>query len=116
MPGGLERIIEHAAALVGDAPEAGRVIPFAPPAARRVVHDMAQWGGLAAAIAFASWLGFAMGSGASQSFSQPGHPNPVQANRSATKTFCPNCSTRRPAFCATSAKAGRHDACRAGHA
>ena len=36
---------------------------------------MAQWGGLAAAIAFASWLGFAMGSGASLSFSQPGQPS-----------------------------------------
>ncbi len=117
MPGGLERIIEHAAALVGDAPEAGRVIPFAPPAARRVVHDMAQWGGLAAAIAFASWLGFAMGSGASQSFSQPARSRTrSRRTRSATKTFCPNCSTRRPAFCATSAKAGRHDARRAGHA
>ena len=90
MPGGLERIIERAAALVGDAPEAGRVIPFAPPpAARRVVHDMAQWGGLAAAIAFASWLGFAMGSGASLSLSQPGQPNQVQANQVGDENFLP---------------------------
>jgi hypothetical protein len=50
---------------------------------------MAQWGGLAAAIAFASWLGFAMGSGASQSFSQPGQPNPVQANPVGDENFLP---------------------------
>ena len=90
MPGGLERIIERAAALVEDAAEAGRVIPFAPPPApRRFVQGMAQWGGLAAAIAFASWLGFAMGSGASLSLSQPGQPNQAQANQISDENFLP---------------------------
>jgi hypothetical protein len=32
---------------------------------------LAQWGSLAAAIVVASWLGFAMGSGASLDLSQP---------------------------------------------
>ena len=60
------------------APERGRVIPFAPPGrAPRSCTGVAQWGGLAAAIAFASWLGFAMGSGASLTLSQPGQPQQV---------------------------------------
>jgi hypothetical protein len=37
-----------------------------------VLQGGAQWGGLAAAIAVASWLGFAMGSGASLTLSAPG--------------------------------------------
>jgi hypothetical protein len=78
MPGGLERVIERAVAIVDDGPELGRVIPFAPqPAGRRVLQGVAQWGGLAAAIAFTSWLGFAMGSGASLTLSQPGQPNQI---------------------------------------
>jgi len=32
---------------------------------------VAQWGSLAAAMAMASWLGFAMGSGASRALSGP---------------------------------------------
>jgi len=70
MPGGLEPIINRAAALVDDETAQGRVIPFAV-TSHRMLHDVAQWGGLAAAIAFASWLGFAMGSGASLTMSQP---------------------------------------------
>jgi len=79
MSGGLERIVERAVALVDDiAPAQRRVIPFTPqPPGRRVLHGVAQWGGLAAAIAVASWLGFAMGSGASLTLSQPGQPNQV---------------------------------------
>jgi anti-sigma factor RsiW len=78
MPGGLERIIERAVTIVDDAPEQGLVTGFAPPpSARSVLQGVAQWGGLAAAIAFASWLGFAMGSGASLILSQPGQPNRI---------------------------------------
>jgi hypothetical protein len=74
MPGGLERIIERAVAIVDD--ERSGVLRFAPqPPRRRVLQGVAQWGGLAAALAFASWLGFAMGSGASLTLIQPGHPN-----------------------------------------
>jgi hypothetical protein len=76
MPGGLEWVIERATAIVESAPEPSQVIPFAPaPARRRVLQGVAQWGGLAAAVAFASWLGFAMGSGASLTLSQPGQPS-----------------------------------------
>ncbi len=38
---------------------------------------MAQWGSLAAAIAFTSWLGFAMGSGVSQTLTQPSQSNQI---------------------------------------
>lgn len=77
MPGGLERIVERAVAILDEMPGRGRAIPFAPPQGRRVLQGVAQWGGLAAAIAFASWLGFAMGSGASLSLIQPGHSGQI---------------------------------------
>ena len=67
------RIIARASALISEAPsEPGLVVPFrALPAHRRILQGVAQWGSLAAAIAVASWLGFAMGSGASLYLSQP---------------------------------------------
>jgi hypothetical protein len=40
-----------------------------------LLHGFAQWGSLAAAIAMASWLGFAMGSDAGLAFTQPVQPN-----------------------------------------
>ena len=66
-PVGLERIVGRAVRLVAAAPER-RVIPFAP-APRRPLHAAAQWASLAAAIVFASWLGFAMGSDFSHAYS-----------------------------------------------
>ena len=68
----LERIVDRARAMVPDLPTApGRVVPFAPPPRRhRILHGVGQWGSLAAAIAVASWLGFAMGSDASLMLSQ----------------------------------------------
>jgi anti-sigma factor RsiW len=75
MPGGLGPVIARAVALVDEVREPASVIPFvSPPAGRRVLHGVAQWGGLAAALAFAGWLGFSMGSGASLSLSAPGQP------------------------------------------
>jgi anti-sigma factor RsiW len=73
-PSGLDRVIARACAILPDSPTApGRVIPIRrPPERRGIVHDLAQWGSLAAAIAIASWLGFAMGSDASLQLSQPG--------------------------------------------
>ncbi|MGA8382588.1 MAG: hypothetical protein WB710_15810, partial [Stellaceae bacterium] len=41
------------------------------PGRGRVLPGLARWGSLAAAIVFAGWLGFAMGSGASLELSQP---------------------------------------------
>jgi anti-sigma factor RsiW len=72
-PAELEHIIARASALVGPpSPETGLVLPFrALPARRRILQGVAQWGSLAAAIVVASWLGFAMGSGASLDLTQP---------------------------------------------
>ena len=71
-PVGFERIVARACALVPDAQfSTARVIAFAPPQ-RRVLHGLAQWASLAAAILVASWLGFSMGSDTSFALSQPG--------------------------------------------
>ena len=71
-PAGFERIVPRACALVPDAQfSTARVIAFAP-RQRRVLHGLAQWASLAAAILVASWLGFSMGSDTSFALSQPG--------------------------------------------
>jgi anti-sigma factor RsiW len=69
----LERIIARACAIPADtAPAGGRVIAFGiRPRRRGILPGFAQWGSLAAAIAIASWLGFAMGSDASFTLNQP---------------------------------------------
>jgi hypothetical protein len=69
-----EQIVARASLLVGGARADATVIAF--PARQPVVrpwYSAATWSGLAAAIAFASWLGFDLGSGLS---SAPpfGHP------------------------------------------
>jgi hypothetical protein len=90
MPSGLERVIERAVALVDEAPGSARVIPFAPPpAGRRVLQGVAQWGGLAAALAFAGWLGFSMGSGASLTLSAPPGSAPGQPQQFGESNFLP---------------------------
>jgi anti-sigma factor RsiW len=71
----LDRIIARACAILPDNPVArgGRVLAFH--SRRRhqsIVHGLTRWGSLAAAIAMASWLGFAMGSDASLALNQPG--------------------------------------------
>jgi len=48
----------------------GLVIPFSRSRQRILLHGLAQWGSLAAAVAMAAWLGFAMGSDASLALSQ----------------------------------------------
>ena len=71
-PVGFERIVARACALVPDVQfSTARVIAFAP-RQRRVLHGLAQWASLAAAILVASWLGFSMGSDTSFALSQPG--------------------------------------------
>jgi len=73
---GLERIIARASAISSEADSAsGKIIPFAPRHGRRVLQTFAEWGSLAAAVALAGWLGFAMGSDTSLALSdhrQPG--------------------------------------------
>jgi anti-sigma factor RsiW len=71
-PAGLERIVARACALVPDPQfSSARVIRFVP-RNRRVLHGLAQWGSLAAAILVASWLGFSMGSDTSLALIHPG--------------------------------------------
>ena len=54
--GRLERIVVRACALFSDETNA-RVVPFAPLLwRRRILHGLAQWGSLAAAIAMAGWV------------------------------------------------------------
>jgi anti-sigma factor RsiW len=69
---GLDRIIARACAILPDNSVAqGHVLAFRPPRRHRsIVHGLTRWGSLAAAIAMASWLGFAMGSDTSLALSQ----------------------------------------------
>jgi hypothetical protein len=68
----IERIIARACALRPDgAPRRGLVIPFSRLRQRVLLEGLAQWASLAAAVAIAAWLGFAMGSDASLAFSKP---------------------------------------------
>jgi anti-sigma factor RsiW len=69
-PGTIERIVARACATLPGETDA-RVVPFTPPPRRRIMQHVAQWGSLAAAIAMASWLGFAMGSDASRTLNSP---------------------------------------------
>jgi anti-sigma factor RsiW len=80
----LEPIIARACAIFPDAdhPNAdqwrGQIIALVPRRSRRpLVQSFAQWGSIAAAIAVASWLGFAMGSDASLALSNPHQPSDV---------------------------------------
>jgi hypothetical protein len=66
------RIVARAGALRPSAPsDRGRVYSFFRPRRGILLHGLAQWGSLAAAIAIAAWLGFTMGSDASSALSQP---------------------------------------------
>ena len=72
-PDGLDRVIARACAILPDNSAAkGEVLAFrARRRHRSIVHELTRWGSLAAAIAMASWLGFAMGSDTSLALSQP---------------------------------------------
>jgi hypothetical protein len=72
-PVALDRVIDRALLLVPPAP-ARRVIPFALGLRPRLLPQAAQWASLAAAIVFASWLGFAMGNDFSLDYSQAVQP------------------------------------------
>src|SRR6202043_310675 len=73
-----DRIFERASALVGgaDSMRRGQVVALRP---RRWgapdLQSFARWGSLAAAIVMAGWLGFALGSDASISFTRAGSQN-----------------------------------------
>jgi anti-sigma factor RsiW len=73
---GLERIIARASSISSDAASAsGKIVPLASRPGRRVLQSFAQWGSLAAAIALAGWLGFAMGSDTSLALSNHRQPS-----------------------------------------
>jgi anti-sigma factor RsiW len=62
-----ERVVTRATALIDGARPEALVLAFAPPppVARRPLYSAATWSSLAAAIAFAGWLGFNLGDGLS---------------------------------------------------
>jgi hypothetical protein len=71
-PAAIERIVARASALRPPAPSrAGQILRLPRPRQRFLLHGLAQWGSLAAAIAMAAWLGFTMGSDASLALRQP---------------------------------------------
>jgi anti-sigma factor RsiW len=73
---GLKRIVARASAISPDTESvSGEVVPLAPRRGRRLLQMFAQWGSLAAAIALAGWLGFAMGSDTSLALSDPRQPS-----------------------------------------
>ena len=70
--GAIDRIVARAGALRPRASaHGGRTHSFFRPPRRILLHGLAQWGSLAAALAIAAWLGFTMGSDASFALSQP---------------------------------------------
>lgn len=83
LPGGIQHIIKRAIGLAADMSErrhaAAASSTNAGPhfAGRQILQAVAQWGSLAAAIAFTGWLGFAMGSGASLTLIQPNQPTQI---------------------------------------
>lgn len=73
---GLERIIARASAISPDMRSVnGTVVPLTPRHGRRFLQSFAEWGSLAAAIAFAGWLGFAMGTDTSLALSDHRQPS-----------------------------------------
>jgi anti-sigma factor RsiW len=73
---GLDRVIARACLISLDGRAAGaRVVALMPRQRRRMVHDFAQWGSLAAALALASWLGFSLGTDASLALTERRQPN-----------------------------------------
>jgi anti-sigma factor RsiW len=69
--GELERVIARACAIPPEADPGGRVVVLAHWRPRRLLQGVAQWGSLAAAIALAGWLGFAMGTDTSVALTAP---------------------------------------------
>src|SRR5580704_11838434 len=73
---GLERIVARATAISPHTNSVSvKVVPLAPRQGRRLLQISAQWGSLAAAIALAGWLGFAMGSDTSLALSSHRQPS-----------------------------------------
>jgi anti-sigma factor RsiW len=79
---GIDHIVARAISLGAEAStNPGRILAFAGATRRRLFRSMAQWGSLAAAVALACWLGFAMGTDASLALSRQ--------NQSGERAFLP---------------------------
>jgi anti-sigma factor RsiW len=75
---GLDRIVARASAISSDADSASdKIVPLAARPSLRFLQSFAQWGSLAAAVALAGWLGFAMGSGTSLALSDHRQPSDI---------------------------------------
>jgi anti-sigma factor RsiW len=72
LPSAPEALVARAGSLVGGAPQQAAVIPFPTRARGPRLRRIAGWGGFAAAMAVASWLGFILGVDASLSYTQIG--------------------------------------------
>lgn len=90
MPGGIEAIIGRAGAILDAAAPDPIVTAAALPGGRAMLQAVAQWGSLAAAIAFASWLGFAMGTGVSETLTQPGSVSQISDDNSLPELLDPS--------------------------
>ena len=91
MPGGIEAIIERAIAIVEDARAPDPIVRTAASSGgRALLQTVAQWGSLAAAIAFASWLGFSMGTGVSLTMTQPGSVSQISDENSLPELLDPS--------------------------
>jgi hypothetical protein len=91
MPSHIGPIIERAIAILETSAERSSVVRLRrPPSGRAVLHALAQWGSLAAAIACAGWLGFAMGSEASLSWSQTGEVTQISDENSLPELLDPS--------------------------
>jgi hypothetical protein len=67
----IDRIVARASALGPPIPaRSARILVFSRPGQHLVLHGLAQWGSLAAALAIVAWLGFTMGSDASLAFNR----------------------------------------------
>ncbi len=75
---GLERIIARASGILPHTGSiGGTVVSLSPRIGRRLLQSFAQWGSLAAAVALAGWLGFAMGSDTSLALSDHRQPSDI---------------------------------------
>jgi anti-sigma factor RsiW len=73
---GLDRIVARAGAISPQTdPVSGNIVPLAAQRGRRLLQITAEWGSLAAAVALAGWLGFAMGSDTSLALSDRRQPS-----------------------------------------
>jgi hypothetical protein len=96
MPSRLEPIIERAIAIVEGPSERSSIVSLTRlPSGRAILQAVAQWGSLAAAIACAGWLGFAMGSGASQSLIEPSPATQISDDNTLSELLDPSTSFLR---------------------